>query len=54
MDDAREQIAGAPEYDYVVVNDDLEAAVAAFEGILLAELSRVPRRRTAIERLLPS
>jgi guanylate kinase len=27
-------------YDYVLVNDDLEASHAAFQGILLAETSR--------------
>lgn len=49
---AAEQLRGVTSFDYVVVNDDLETARAAFEGILLAELSRRERRRTAIQRIL--
>ena len=47
-----EQLRGAPEFDFVVVNDDLVAARAVFEGVFLAELARVARRRTRIERVL--
>ncbi|MEZ4237563.1 MAG: guanylate kinase [Myxococcota bacterium] len=49
---AAEQLRAAPTYDYVVVNDDVAAADAALQGILLAELSRTDRRSSAIEALL--
>ena len=49
---AAEQLHGVEAFDYVVVNDDLETARSAFEGILLAELSRRERRRSAIARIL--
>jgi guanylate kinase len=45
------QIAGCGEFDYLVVNEDLAAATAAFQGILLAELSRRSRRQSWVERL---
>jgi guanylate kinase len=40
---AQREIEAAPEFDYVVVNDDLDQAVRAVEGILQAEWSRVSR-----------
>jgi len=40
---AREEMALAPEYDYVVVNGDLEPAVARLHAIHEAELSRSGR-----------
>ncbi len=40
---ARQEIAAAAEFDYVVVNDRLEATVAAVEGILEAESRRSTR-----------
>ncbi len=43
MDAALEEVHQAAEFDYVVVNDDLQAAVAAVEGILAAESRRVSR-----------
>lgn len=47
-----EQLRGAPAFDYIVVNDDLEAAIAQFQGVFLAELSRGERRRSAVSRML--
>lgn len=47
-----EQLEGAPEFDYVVINDHLETADAVFESVFLAELARVWRRRTAVTRVL--
>jgi len=52
MDQAMQQLAGCVRYDYVIVNDDLEAAQAAFQGILLAETSRRDRRESVIARVL--
>lgn len=40
---ARDELKAAAEFDYVVVNDDLSAAVDAVERILLAEAGRVSR-----------
>lgn len=51
---AEEQLLAAPTYDYQVVNDDLEAAHAVLQGILLAEISRTSRRGKALARVLRS
>ena len=40
---ARHEIAAAPEFDYVIVNDDLESSVDAVEAILRAEAARTVR-----------
>jgi len=40
---AREEIHRAGTFDYLVINDDLERAVDAIEGILMAEAHRVAR-----------
>jgi guanylate kinase len=42
------ELEAAPEFEYVVVNDRLEDAAAALEAILLAEQTRVRRRRAAV------
>ena len=49
-----QQLEGARESDYVVVNDDLTTADAVFVGVFLAELVRRDRRQTATERILAS
>jgi guanylate kinase len=54
MEDAATQLRGAPHYDYVVVNHDLGTAHQVFEAILVAELSKVARRRDSVARLLES
>lgn len=54
MDQAMQQLRGCVRYDYVLVNDDLEASHAAFQGILLAETSRRERRGSMIARVLGS
>lgn len=40
---AAAELAALPEFDYVVVNDDFEAAVAALEAIISAESRRISR-----------
>ncbi|MBO5745833.1 MAG: guanylate kinase [Clostridia bacterium] len=40
---AKEEMVRAKEYDYVVVNDDLDTAVQELAGIILAERHRVDR-----------
>lgn len=52
MEEAREQILGAQDYDYWVLNDDREAAQAMLQGIILAELSRASRRKTDLQKVL--
>jgi len=47
LENARREIAAVSEFDHVVVNDDLDAAVARVEGIIRAEGSRVSRLRNA-------
>jgi guanylate kinase len=44
MDRARDEISHWAEYDYVLVNDDLEATLAALRGILEAERRRRGRQ----------
>lgn len=43
MHNASEELAAISEFDYVVVNDDLDTAVAALESIIQAESRRVSR-----------
>ncbi len=43
--DARVQLSACGEYDFLVMNDDLDTATAVLTGIVLAELSRVGRRK---------
>jgi guanylate kinase len=44
MEIANEELAAVPEYDYVVVNDELDRAVGDVESILSAEIRRSARR----------
>jgi guanylate kinase len=46
---AREEITAYPEYDYVVVNDELEPSVDRVRAIVLAERSRRDRMRAEVE-----
>ncbi len=48
------QLRGVDDAHYVVVNDNLEAAQACFEGVLLAETCRRARRDRAVRRVLDS
>ncbi|MEZ4323066.1 MAG: guanylate kinase [Myxococcota bacterium] len=48
-----EQLGAVGEFDYVVVNDDLDAAHACFQGVMLAEMSRTSRRGSWVERFAP-
>ena len=53
MEQVALQLQGAEEAHYVVVNDDLEAAHACFEAVLLAESCRRRRRERAVRAVLP-
>ncbi len=44
MDRAMDEIGHYPEYDYIVVNEDLEESVASVRAILAAERLRLARR----------
>ena len=46
---AREEVAAFAEYDYVVINDELTAAVDRLRGIVLAERARLRRMRSEAE-----
>lgn len=52
LDTARAEVAAFKEYDYVVVNDDLDACVAAMRSIIQAERVRQPRMRGKAEAIL--
>ena len=53
MAQSAEQLQGAREYDYLVLNDELAAAHAQFQSVLVGALLRRERRMPWIERLLP-
>lgn len=52
MEAARREIAEAPGYDYVVVNDSVERAAEEVRRILSAEKCRSCRNRQLVERML--
>lgn len=52
LETARQEVTSYLEYDYVVVNDELDAAVERLEGILLAERSRCAIMRPVAESVL--
>ncbi len=49
---AREEVAAFPEYDFVVVNDELTAAVDRLRGIVIGERARLRRARAAAENIV--
>jgi guanylate kinase len=44
MADARSELSHYPEYDYLVINDDFETALAELRAIVTAERLREPRQ----------
>jgi guanylate kinase len=49
---ARQEVAAFVEYDYVVINDDLTAAVERLHGIVLAERARLESMRGEAESIV--
>jgi guanylate kinase len=49
---ARAEVDAVEEYDYVIVNDELERCVAELAAIVAAERARLVRRRPVIERIV--
>jgi guanylate kinase len=49
---ARDELSHWHEYDYVIVNDDLDRAYAALRAIYIAETHRCARKRDAAEAVL--
>jgi guanylate kinase len=49
---AREEVAAFTEYDFVVVNDEVTAAVDRLRGIVVAERARLPRMQLEAERIV--
>jgi guanylate kinase len=51
---AREEVAAFTEYEYVIVNDELEACVDRLRAIILAERVRLRSARPAVEAIVES
>jgi guanylate kinase len=51
---ARAEVSSYHDYDYVIVNDELESAVDALGSIVLAERHRVARMRHGADRIIKS
>jgi guanylate kinase len=49
LDAARAEVDAVREYDYVVVNDELERCVGELAAIVVAERARVARRQALID-----
>lgn len=49
---ARHEVDAMADYDYVVVNDEFDAAVVRLQGIVAAERARLPRMREHAERIV--
>jgi guanylate kinase len=49
---AREEIASYGEYDFIVVNDDVDAAVQRLQSVVFAERTRLSRMRATAEHIV--
>ena len=54
VDEAMVQIAACGEFDYLVVNDDLEEAHKIFQSVLISELCRTHRRESLVHEMTQS
>jgi len=51
LDVARDEVADASSYDYVVINDEVDPCVERLRGIVAAERARIARMRDEIDRV---
>jgi len=51
---AREEISAVAEYDYVVVNDDVEPCVERMKAIVIAERAKLDRSRAIAQKIIES
>ena len=51
---AREEISAVDEYDYVVVNDDIEPCVERMKAIVIAERAKLDRSRAMAQKIIES
>jgi guanylate kinase len=49
---ARDEVASFPEYDFIVVNDDVDNAVQRLQSVVFAERARLNRMRGAAENIV--
>jgi guanylate kinase len=49
---ARAEVGAVDEYDYVVINDELERCVAEMAAIVTAERARRARKRAVIDQIV--
>jgi guanylate kinase len=49
LETARREVDAVEEYNYVVINDDLDRCVAEIEAIVIAERARLARRRAVVD-----
>ena len=54
LETARNEVAGFVEYDYVIVNDELEACVDRLRAIVLAERTRLRTMKPVVEKIVES
>jgi guanylate kinase len=52
LETARREVSAVDEYEYVVVNDDVDRCVREIDAIVTAERARRSRRRAAIEPII--
>ena len=52
LETARREVTAVDEYDYVVVNDDVDRCVREIDAIMTAERARRQRRRAAVEPII--
>jgi guanylate kinase len=52
LDVARAEVAAFTEYDFVVVNDEVTAAVDGLRSIVVSERARLPRMRSGAEAIV--
>ena len=52
LETARREVGAVAEYDYAVVNEDLDRCVSELDAIVRAERARLPRRRAVVDPII--